>query len=59
MFDLKKLGAMVMEAKIPDKTLFKLDPEDITKLGECFLNAMLEKDFDPEKKTYYEDDLPF
>ena len=58
MFDLKKLGAMVMEAKIPDKTLFKLDPEDITKLGECFLNAMLEKDFDPTEKVS-EADLPF
>ena len=58
MFDLKRLGAEVVEAKIPDTKLWNMTPEEITKLGECFLNAMLEKDFDPTEKVS-EADLPF
>jgi len=58
MFDLKRLGAMVLEYKIPDKPLFKMNQEEITKLGECFLESMLEKDFDSTEKVS-EADLPF
>ena len=58
MFDLKKLGEMVVEAKVPDMKLWDMSPEEITKLGECFLESMLEKDFDSTEKVS-EADLPF
>jgi hypothetical protein len=59
-FDLKTLGNMVVEAKVPDKSLFQMLPEEITRLGECFLNSILEKDIDPEAQDAKEDGkIPF
>jgi len=57
MFDLKKLGQYVIEAKIPDKPLFQLSQTEIAELGKCFLEAQY--DYDTAKNKAQEDDIPF
>jgi hypothetical protein len=59
MFDLRKLGQLVVKAGIPhDKPFFQLEKIEIEELGHCFMEAVNHDD--PQAKEAKEDGkLPF